>query len=108
MLPLNLCLLCIILLAVVIGSIRSVGIGDERFGIYDNLWPSRDTYCERKGLKKSYMPQKCVRLDKCGRIKEMNRYKNCRCVDPRTGLCMECYPEVNPALNSVSVYTDDL
>lgn len=113
MLSLHICLICIILLAVLISSLGDVsGVGGERvgeeFGIYDNLWPSRDTYCERRGLKKSYMPQKCIRLDKCGRIKEMNRYKNCRCVDPRTGQCEICYPEVDPALNAVSVYTDDL
>lgn len=101
------CLICTILLAVIIKSLNNK-IGVESFGFYDNLWPSRDTYCENRGMKKSYMPQKCIILDKCGRIKYWDRYRNCRCVDKKTGLCLSCYPRVNPALNSVSVYTDDI
>lgn len=100
------CLGCVLVLAVVISALGGMGGGMEGFGFYDNLWPSRDTYCESNGMKKSYMPQKCIILDKCGRIKYWDRYRNCRCVDKRTGLCKACYPRVNPALNSVSVYTN--
>lgn len=104
--PLLWCLLCIIALVVLVGYLRGLERSVEGFGFYDNLWPSRDSYCENRGMKKSYMPQKCIILDKCGRIKFWDRYRNCRCVDKRTGLCLSCYPRVDPVMNAVNVYTD--
>lgn len=104
--PLLWCLVCVIVLAVLAGCLRGLGTNVEGFGFYDNLWPSRDSYCENRGMKKSYMPQKCIILDKCGRIKFWDRYRNCRCVDKRTGLCLSCYPRVDPVMNAVNVYTD--
>lgn len=104
--PLMLCLVCVLVLSVVIGAMGGIGI--ESFGFFDNLWPSRDRYCEERGMDKSYMPQKCIILDKCGKIRKWDRYRNCRCVDRKTGYCKTCYPRVNPITNSVSVYADDV
>ena len=88
-------LVAIIVVCIIINIINNVSMKKESFGFYDNLWPSRDTYCEERGLNKSYMPQKCIILDECGRIKYWDRYRNCRCVDRRTGLCKTCYPRLN-------------
>lgn len=102
--PLYIGLTVVLVLASVIAS---MGI-KENFGFFDNLWPSRDTYCEARGLKKSYMPQKCIILDDCGRVKAWDRYRNCRCVDPKTGFCQLCYPRVDPYMSSVATYTDNV
>ncbi len=103
------CLIGIILLCIVIGGLNcwESGEGKEEFGFYDNLWPSRDTYCEERGLKKSYMPQKCIVLDDGGNVKAWDRYRNCRCVNPKTGFCASCYPRVNPIDMNVVPYGDN-
>ena len=73
----------------------------EYFGYFDNLWPSKGTYCESKGLMKSYMPQECIILnDKCEIVKH-DKCTNCRCINPRTGFCAECY---NNVYNSKCAY----
>lgn len=97
--------ICLLILILVIAIVVGLVAGKEHFGFYDNLWPSRDTYCEDRGMKKSYMPQKCILLDKCGRVEAWDRYRNCRCVDAKTGLCKVCYPPVNAQMNAVGVYT---
>lgn len=66
----------------------------ERFGYFDNLWPSKGTYCESKGLMKSYMPQECIILNDKGEIVKHDKCTNCRCINPRTGFCAECYNNV--------------
>ena len=54
---------------------------------FKGLYPVHGTYCEKRGLKKSYMPQPCILKDGC-----INKHSNCRCVNPKTGLCEICYP----------------
>jgi hypothetical protein len=53
------------------------------------MFPVRDVFCEEQGLKKAYGPTMCVFEDGT-----FNLHTNCRCVDPVTGYCKECYPEV--------------
>tara|TARA_B100001123_G_scaffold431644_1_gene553401 strand:+ start:2684 stop:3037 length:354 start_codon:yes stop_codon:yes gene_type:complete len=50
----------------------------------------RDTYCEDKNLKKAYGPTMCIFEDG-----QFDLHKNCRCIDPYTGFCKECYPRVD-------------
>ena len=57
---------------------------DEHFTLYG----VNDLYCENKDLKKAYGPTMCVHEDGT-----YNLHTNCRCVDPITGHCNECYPE---------------
>jgi len=52
------------------------------------LYSVNDLYCENKDLKKAYGPTMCVHEDGT-----YNLHTNCRCVDPITGNCNECYPE---------------
>ncbi len=65
------------------------------------LFPSRDQYCESRGLMKAYPPQTCQLGDG-----SWSETQNCRCVDISTGDCRECYPPVN--LNKVDDYTASL
>ncbi len=60
-------------------------------GINENftMFPVRDTYCEDQGLKKAHGPTMCVFEDG-----SFDLHTNCRCVDPATGYCKECYPRV--------------
>lgn len=54
------------------------------------LYGIRDSYCENKGLNKAYGPTMCIFEDG-----EFDLHTNCRCIDPKTGFCVECYPRVN-------------
>jgi len=53
------------------------------------LYPTRDTYCENRGLEKAYSPQLC----------EQNGYYDyyslCRCRDKKRGRCKVCWPRFN-------------
>ena len=53
------------------------------------LYPTRDMYCENKGLEKAYSPQLC----------ENNGYYDyhslCRCRDKKHGRCQICWPKFN-------------
>ena len=95
-----------LLVVILFASLSSTINITESFGYYDNLWPSRDTYCEERGLKKSYMPQKCIKIDECGRAKSWDNMRNCRCVDPKTGFCKICYPRVNAINTNVPISPD--
>lgn len=53
------------------------------------IFPVRDKYCENKDLKKAYGPKMCILEDG-----SFNLHTSCRCEDPITGFCKECYPEV--------------
>lgn len=59
------------------------------------LVPSHDNYCENIGLDKSYLPQICMILENDGTIKYQNKKRNCKCINPKTGFCVLCYPETN-------------
>ena len=74
-------LITVMLLVIILCSLRNTNEG------FNGLYPVHGTYCENKGLKKSYMPQPCILQDGC-----INRHANCRCVDPKTGRCVICYP----------------
>lgn len=54
------------------------------------LYPVKGEHCEIQGLKKAYGPTMCILEDGT-----FNLHSNCRCIDPYTGLCKECYPEEN-------------
>tara|TARA_Y100000591_G_C21698702_1_gene627128 strand:- start:356 stop:682 length:327 start_codon:yes stop_codon:yes gene_type:complete len=73
-------LFCILLLVVILFSLMN----KEKFTLYG----VNDLYCENKDLKKAYGPTMCVYEDGT-----YNLHTNCRCVDPITGYCKECYPE---------------
>lgn len=62
-----------------------LNINTENF----KLFGVRDCYCEKKGLEKAYGPTMCVFEDG-----KFDLHKNCRCIDPKTGFCIECYPKV--------------
>jgi hypothetical protein len=76
----------IIILFCLISFVSYSDINNERFKLYG----VRDDYCENKGLRKTYGPTMCIFEDG-----EFDLHKNCRCVDPSTGFCKECYPRVN-------------
>jgi len=54
------------------------------------LFPSRDQYCESRGLAKAYPPMTCQKPDG-----SWSDSQNCRCVDKVVGECRECYAPVN-------------
>ena len=60
-------------------------------GITENfeMFPVRGDYCEKQNLKKAYGPTMCLFEDG-----SFNLHTNCRCVEPSTGYCKECYPDV--------------
>jgi len=53
------------------------------------LYPVRDEHCEIQGLDKAYGPTMCILENGT-----FDLHSNCRCVDPNTGICKECYPDV--------------
>ena len=53
--------------------------------------------CEAKGLKPAFMPTICTKEG------QMNTYANCKCVDPNTGECKICYPEIKKDAKSRTV-----
>ena len=77
-------LIIVLLLVIILCSLRNTNEG------FNGLYPVHGTYCEKRGLNKSYMPQTCVLKDGC-----MDPHANCRCVDPKTGQCVICYPSSN-------------
>lgn len=76
----------ILKLLLILFSILFFGLifNNENFTLYK----TNDLYCENKDLKKAYGPTMCVLEDGT-----YNLHTNCRCVDPITGYCKECYPE---------------
>lgn len=58
------------------------------------LVPWDDQYCENQGLVKAYPGQICCHKGDC------DYFRNCRCKDPKTGSCKECWPPIT--LNQIS------
>jgi hypothetical protein len=74
--------ICLFLLLLFVISINPI---NEKY-----LYPVKDEHCEIQNLKKAYGPTMCILKDGT-----FNLHTNCRCVDPNTGDCEECYPTVN-------------
>tara|TARA_B100001287_G_scaffold275844_1_gene284685 strand:- start:3303 stop:3611 length:309 start_codon:yes stop_codon:yes gene_type:complete len=53
------------------------------------LYPTRDRYCENRGLEKAYSPQLCENDG------YYDYYSLCRCRDKRHGKCQICWPRFN-------------
>jgi hypothetical protein len=78
------CKIIYLILALLLICSLNIGLTEDF-----EMFPVRDDYCESKNLKKAYGPTMCVFEDGSS-----NLHTNCRCVDPGTGLCSECYPDV--------------
>ena len=55
------------------------------------LWPTRSDYCENKDLETAFSPMICSKGDSIN-IEYIEG--NCRCLNPTTGNCAECYPNI--------------
>ena len=53
------------------------------------LYPTRDTYCENRGMEKAYSPQLCEQDG------YFDYFSLCRCRDKRRGRCRVCWPRFN-------------
>jgi hypothetical protein len=65
----------------------------------DYLFPTKDlqSICQKEGLAPAYGPSDCVKNG------EFVPYANCKCKDPKTGICKICYPEIKRDEKSASI-----
>jgi hypothetical protein len=63
------------------------------------LTPSRDLYCEKRGLSKSVGPQLC-----CVDGKNCINTKNCRCSSYSTGLCKICHKKTKKKIKNEIIH----
>lgn len=97
----------ILFIIVLIACVHLIYYPVQPYELFENglgphgLYPSRDLYCEDRGMDKAYGPQTCLLPNG-----SWSETQNCRCADRQTGECLECYPPVN--LNKFDDYVSSL
>ena len=59
------------------------------------LYPLRSDYCRNNGLQNAVMPKLC-----CLPGQKCDVYANCRCIDPATNECAECWRDIDVSFHN--------
>ena len=59
------------------------------------LYPLRSDYCRSNGLQNAVMPKLC-----CLPGQKCDPYANCRCINPTTNECAECWRDIDVSFHN--------